>query len=290
MRLIACALFPLVLTAAPLAAAQTHAADDWARYPVASEVQLRGVAAVVRVTPQARPDVAMAVTNPGPLPDPELRRAGNRLIIDGRQRHAGGCRGNQHDFSVSVPGHGRLNASQLPVIELRVPREVVLSIAGAVQVRMGAAQSANVTISGCGDAELESVVGEADLTVAGASAVRLYQAGSARVVIAGAGGVELGAVLEGLTASIAGAGDLAAARVDGPTSLAIQGAGDVNIRDGRASVLTVVIAGAGDVVHNGEAERLDVTIVGAGDVRVRRVEGEIKRRVLGGGDVIVSQR
>lgn len=288
MRLIACAVFPLVLMAGASAYAQP-APEDWSRYPVATEVQLRDLAAVVRVTPQPRADVALALINPGPLPDPELRISRNRLIVDGKQRRAGGCRGEREDFSINVPGHGRLRADQLPIVEIRVPENVVLSASGALRVNVGAAQSANVTIAGCGNADIEAVAGAADLTVAGAGNVRLFQAGSARVTIAGAGDVELGAVLEGLTASIAGAGELAAARVDGPTSLAVQGAGDVTIRDGRADVLTVVIAGAGDVTHNGEVDRLDVTIVGAGDVRVRRVEGEINRRVLGGGAVIVNQ-
>jgi hypothetical protein len=300
MRSIICALVPLALFASATAAAQPGPpappapppAADWARYPAASEVQLRDLAAIVRVTPQDRADVALVIVNPGPLPDPELRISRNRLIVDGNQgRSLRACRGDgAADFSVEVGRYGRLRAVQLPQIEIRVPRAAVVSAAGAVSLRIDAAETAQVTIAGCGNAEIESVEGEADLTVAGASALRLFHAGSAKVAIAGSGDVQLGAVLEGLAVSIAGAGDLVAQRVDGPTNVAIQGAGDVLIREGRAAPMTVVIAGAGDVVHNGLIERLDVTIVGAGDVRVRRVEGEINRRVLGGGDVIVSQR
>jgi hypothetical protein len=298
MRLIACALFPLALLSsatafaqpAPPAAPRPRAAEDWARYPAATEVQLRDLAAIVRVTPQARNDVALAIVNHGPLPDPELRISGNRLIVDGKQRRVRSCDGERDAFTVQLARQGRLRADQLPLIELRVPRAAIVSASGAVSLHVGAADSARIVVAGCGDAELESVSGEADITVAGASALRLNQAGSARIAIAGSGDVEIGAILDGLTASIAGAGDLAAQRVDGPTNLAVQGAGDIVIRSGRAELLTVAIAGAGDVVHNGSAERLDVTLLGAGDVRVRRVDGEINRRVLGGGEVIVSQR
>ncbi len=288
MRLIACALVPFALLAAP-ASAQTG--SDWARYPAAREVQLRDLAAIVRVVPQARDDVALIIAHPGALPAPELRVSGNRLIVDGKlRRNVRSCDGEGDDFEVEIAGRGTLRGRQLPVIEIRVPRAAVVSSSGAVSLRVGNAASAHVTLSGCGDAEIESVEGEANLTVAGISAVRLFQAGSARVAVAGAGDVEIGAVLNGLTASIAGAGDLTAQRVDGPTSIAVQGAGDVTIRDGRADVLTVVVAGAGDVIHNGSARQLDATVVGAGDVRVRRVEGEVNRRVLGGGEVVVSQR
>jgi hypothetical protein len=291
MRLSACVIVFFALLAAPAAAQPRPAEGDWARYPAAREVQLRDLAAIVLVTPQAREDVALVITNPGPLPNPDLRLSGNRLIVDGKQRrNVRSCDGERDEFEVVLSGRGRLGARQLPVIEIRVPRAAVVSASGAVSLRVGAAESAQITVSGCGDAEIESVAGEADITVAGNSSVRLYQAGSARIAIAGAGDVEIGAVLAGLTASIAGAGDLSAQRVDGPTNLAVQGAGDVHIRDGRADVLTIVIAGAGDVVHNGSARQLDATIVGAGDVRVRRVDGEINRRVLGGGEVIVSQR
>lgn len=289
MRLIACALMPIALFASGAASAQTPA-ENWGRYPAATEVQLRDLAAIVRVTPQARDDVALAIVNSGPLPDPELRISGNRLIVDGKQRRVRSCSGEREEFRADLGRHGRVRADQMPFIEIRVPMAAVVSASGAVQLQVGQAETANITVAGCGDADIEGVAGEADVTVAGAGTLRLAQAGSLRIAIAGAGDVQIGAVLEGLTASIAGAGDLAAQRVDGPTNLAVQGAGDVVIRDGRAELLTVVIAGAGDVVHNGSAERLDVTVVGAGDVRVRRVEGEINRRVLGGGEVIVSQR
>lgn len=288
MRLFSSCLVMLALAAAP-AAGQPDA--SWVRYARASEVLLRDVAGFVRVTPEDRGDVAVRIVNSGPLRTPEAHVSGDRLIVDGRlRRQIRSCRVRGADgFEVQTRRDGRLTDAQLPVFELRVPRNAVVAASGAVRLWVGPSETARVRLDGCGDADVERVAGEADIAVSGAPDVRVYDAGSATVSLAGAGDVTLGVVRSGLTLSIAGAGDVVAARVDGPTSIAVQGAGDVLIRDGRATTLSVAVAGAGDVTHNGVAERLDAAILGAGDVRVRRVEGEVTRRVLGGGDVIVGR-
>jgi hypothetical protein len=264
-------------------------AHHWARYD-ASEVTLRDVAALVRVRPENRGDVAVSIVNAGQLPAPELRVSRGRLVIDGKlRRQIRSCRVNGNDFEVVTSRQGRLHTAQLPVIELRVPEHAVVSAGGAVRLHLAPAETAEVALSGCGDADIVSVAGAANIAVSGAGDLRLYDAGQAEVRVAGAGDVVLGVVRSGLTVSIAGAGDFTAARADGPTNIALTGAGDVTIRDGRATTLSVMIAGAGDVTHNGSAERLDAVIVGGGDVRVRSVSGEVSRRVLGGGEVVVGR-
>jgi hypothetical protein len=276
----------LAQTDAP--AAPTSVARQWARYD-ADEVVIRDAAALVRVTPEDRADVALSIVNEGRLPSPEVRVSRGRLMIDGTlRRQIRSCRVNGNDFEVVTSRQGRLHGRELPVIEVRVPRHAVVAAGGAVRLHLAPAASANVRLDGCGDADIVRVDGEADVSLAGAPDLRLYEAGSAEVRVAGSGDVVLGVVRDGLTVSIAGAGDLTAARADGPTNIALQGAGDVVIRDGRASTLSVAIAGAGDVIHNGSAERLDAVILGAGDVRVRAVSGEVSRRVLGGGEVVVG--
>ncbi len=279
---------PAMAQTAP--AAPASVAENWLRYPDARQVQLRDVAAIVRVTPESRSDVAVAIVNHGPLPNPEIRISGNRLIIDGElRRRIRSCRADGDNFEVEVSRYGRLRNRDLPVIEVRLPQHAEVSAGGAVRLYMAAAESAKVRLDGCGDADLVRVEHEADIAVSGSPDLRLYDAGTATVAVAGAGDVVLGVVREGLTLSIAGAGDIVAARADGPTNIAVQGAGDVTIRDGRASTLSVVLTGAGDVTHNGSAQTLDVVILGAGDVRVREVSGAVNRRVLGGGDVIVGR-
>jgi hypothetical protein len=269
--------------------APASVARQWARYD-AAEVTIRDVAALVRVTPENRADVALSIVNEGRLPSPEVRVRNGRLVIDGRlRRQIRSCHVDGNDFQVVTSHQGRLHGADLPVIELRVPQHAVVAAGGALRLHLAPAESANVRLSGCGDADIVRVEGAAEVSVAGAPDLRLYEAGSAEVSVAGAGDVMLGVVRSGLTVSVAGAGDFTAARADGPTNIALQGAGDVIIRDGRASTLSVAIAGAGDVIHNGSAERLDAVIVGAGDVRVRQVTGEVSRRVLGGGEVVVGR-
>ena len=271
-------------------AGPASAQEHWLRYPGMTEVQLRDVAAIVRVLPESRADIGVSISNTGPLPAPEIRSQRQRLIIDGDlRRQIRSCRTLEGGgFEVNVGRRGVLRNEQLPTITLRVPLDVVLAAGGGVQLHMARADAARVSLDGCGDADLEGVTGEADISIAGAPNFRLYEAGEATVSVAGGGDVTLGVVHRGLTVSIAGAGDVVVARADGPTSIAVQGSGDVVIRDGRAAPFSVSIVGAGDVSHEGVAERLDVAIIGAGDVRVARVEGEVTRRIIGAGDVIVG--
>ena len=279
---------PALAQTPPVPTAPT--AHVWQRYADAREVQLRDVAAIVRIVPENRTDIALAIVNDGPLRDPEVRVRGERLTVDGKMRgQIRSCRVRGQDFEVITARNGRLNGAQLLVIDVRVPQNAIVSAGGAVRLHMGPSQSARVHLGGCGEADIERVADAAEIAIAGAPDLRLYEAGAATISVAGSGDVVLGVVRDGLTASIAGAGDLTVARADGAIEIAVQGAGDVVIRDGHATTMTVAIAGAGDVVHNGSADRLDAAIVGAGDVRVRRVDGQVTRRVLGVGEVIVGR-
>lgn len=301
MRLVeaSCAAFLAAVLLAGSAWAQTgeppaeHAghARTLTRFAAATEVQLRDIAAYVRVIPENRGDVAVGFVNEGALGAPGYRVSRRRLIIDGKlRRQIRDCRVNgAEEFSVQTSRQGRLSDAQLPTIELRVPQRVVLAVSGAVRLHVGPAQSARIRLDGCGDADIVRVEDEADVTISGSQDVRLYQAGTATVSVAGAGDVVAGVVRDGLTLSMAGSGDFVASRADGATTIAIQGSGDALIRDGRATSLSVVIAGGGDVTHNGSAQTLDAVILGGGDVRVRRVDGEISRSVLGGGEVTVGR-
>lgn len=256
----------------------------------ATEVQVVNAVGFVRVVPENRSDIALAIVNPGPLTAPRVRVVRGRLIVDGQlRRRVRACRaGAEGRFDVEVTRVGRLHAQQLPTYELRVPQNAVVSTGGAIRLHVLRSERARIRVEGCGDADIDAVATDADISLSGSPDLRMYEANTATVSVAGAGDVTIGVVRSGLTASIAGAGDLVASRVDGPTNIAVQGAGDVTIREGRATVLSIAIAGAGDVVHNGSAQRLDAAVFGAGDVRVRRVDGPITRRVLGVGDVIVG--
>lgn len=277
----------LGLAFASAVAAQPPApAAVWRTY-AAGEVQLRDLAAIVRVVPEERRDIAARVTNNGPLQAPDLRVSRGRLIIDGAL-HRVTCSGDDEDFSVNV-NRRRVRAAALPHIELRVPSDVVISSEGAAQISVAPARSVRVHLVGCSEGNFERVRDNADISIAGGSGdLHVVEAGSAAVQVAGGGDVMLGAIRSGLDVSVAGSGDVLVGRADGPTNIAIQGSGDVQIRAGRATTLTVAIAGSGDVAHLGSAERLDASIIGSGDVSVARVSGEVSRRVLGSGEIVVA--
>jgi hypothetical protein len=285
---LALAMLTVSATAQPAAAPR---AQTLARFSDATSVQLRDVAAFVRIIPENRADIAVGFVREGVLRAPEYRVSRRRLIVDGKlRRQIRGCRVSGADgFEVQTRRQGTLSADQLPVIELRVPQNAIVSASGAVRMHVAPAQSATIRLDGCGDADIVRVENEAEVAVSGTQDLRLYEAGSATIALAGAGDITVGVLRNGLTLSVAGAGDFEGARIDGPTTIAIQGAGDVDIRDGRATNLSVAIYGGGDVTHNGSAQELDAVILGGGDVRVRRVDGDVNRRVLGGGEVTVGR-
>jgi hypothetical protein len=303
MRLIA--ILSCALLAAPLAAAQTPptppvapvaptftlTAPSYARYERATEVQLRDVVAYVRVRPENRSDISVAVINTGPLAAPRFRMSGRRLIVDGGlRRQIRDCQvDGANGFEVRTARNGVLRGNQIPTIELRVPQNAVVAAGGAVRLRMAPALAATVRVDGCGDADIERVAESAEISISGSPDVRVFDVGELEAALAGAGDMNVGLVRAGLTVSVAGSGEFAAARVDGETNIALQGSGDVLIRDGRATTLSIAIAGSGDVTHNGTAESLDAAIFGSGDVRVRSVEGETSRSVIGSGEVIVGR-
>jgi hypothetical protein len=264
---------------------------SWSRYPNASEVVLRNVAAYVRVRPEDRSDVAIAIVNHGPLAAPTIRRSGPRLIVDGRQRgQIRGCTvSGAAAFEVELARAGRLSGARLPIIELRVPERAFVNVTGAARVHVGSAESAKIGLDGCGDVDIERVEGDAEISVSHDATMRIYDVGDLVAVVAGEGSIGAGIVRDSLTVSIAGPGRFNAARADGPTSFVIQGPGEATVRDGEAEELSVVINGPGKVTHNGTAESLDVFIVGGGEVRVRDVEGQISRRVIGGGEVYIGR-
>jgi Putative auto-transporter adhesin, head GIN domain len=282
---------PLAPVPTARAAAPPPADLQWRSYADAREVLLRNVAAIVRVMPENRRDVAFATLNSGPLEALQPRLAGSRLIIDGGLAHKiQSCRERRgDDFAVSVARRGWVEEAALPIIYLRVPQDVQLQAGGAVSLWMTPAQSAHVGLSACGEADFERIAGASEFAVSGqVMNLRVYDVGSGEFSVANSGDVSIGLVRNGLTVSVAGSGDVNALRVDGPIQIAVQGSGDIDIRDGRASIMSVAVMGTGDVNFGGEAERLDAAVFGTGDVHVRRVSGDVSRRVFGPGEVTVG--
>ncbi|MGA0604349.1 GIN domain-containing protein [Caulobacter sp. KR2-114] len=125
-----------------------------------------------------------------------------------------------------------------------------ISQTGSGDTRTGTAGSALLRISGSGDIatkalrgglqavstgsggiRVSQVDGPLDIKVVGAGDVRAQdgQVGAMKVSIAGAGGVEFGGVAQSLDASIIGSGGVRVARVTGPVTRHLLGAGAVHI-------------------------------------------------------------
>ena len=108
--------------------------------------RVRDAAAIVRVIPEDRANVAIAIENPGHAPTPVVEQREGEVIVDGRMaRRIHGCRS---DGSVRLDGYGALSRAELPTITIRTPRDVTVKLGGAVQAEIGPAQTVDLAVSG----------------------------------------------------------------------------------------------------------------------------------------------
>lgn len=305
---------PQVEVAPGSLAAAVYAADS---------VDIRHAAAIVRVTPEDRADVEIAIENPGRTPMPAIRLAGSRLEVDGRlQGRILNCRG---DGGVDLLGYGGVSAAELPVITLRVPRAVNLDVDGALTTEIAAADSVELDASGCGASTVADVTGLLRIDNSGSGRVNAGAAGSADLDLAGSGEVALGAVqgglrvdmagsakvraaaAGGLEADMAGSGEIDLTRLTGALNIDSAGSGDVAIGGGAATTVDISLAGSSSVrapalsaqradieiagsgnVELGAVGDLDVEVMGSGNVRVASVSGRNRQSIMGSGDVTIG--
>ncbi|MGE0046097.1 MAG: hypothetical protein AB7J28_10290 [Hyphomonadaceae bacterium] len=247
---------------------------------------MRDAAALLAVTAEDREDIAVNIEQRGPLPEPRLRRSGDRLIVDGRVGRVRGCDAED----VTLARHGRLTYSQLPIVRVRMPRDAVISISGAVKSHIGPTQSARIALATCADTVLGDVAGPLNLALAGNGNVRGGAVERAELRAAGSGAVTLGAIEQGLIVSIFGSSSVRTGPVrSGDVRIAVQGSGDVIMGGGRSDAMTIFVGGAGEVIFPGAARSLDAVVAGSGDIVVGSVTGPVTRRIAGGGDVIIGR-
>lgn len=144
--------------------------------------------------------------------------------------------------SISLTGAGTITAAGLDTDTL----DVSVSGVGDVYI-IGRAKYTSVSVSGAGNARLESL-----------------RTGELTINVTGAGNAVVSASRT-LEARISGAGDITATGKATDVSVRISGAGDFKGHDLEAVNATVDIAGVGSV-HIGVNETLDVSISGLGDV------------------------
>jgi hypothetical protein len=255
-------------------------------------------AARVLIIPEPRSDILIHV-DPGRsgLPPLRSRTDGDVTVLDGGLVTGLGpfgfvmttyCQGSGDRARVRVPGHGAIALQDLPVVTARVPQTVRIAAGPAVFGEIGRAEALEFSNAGCGDWRVGDVRGPIKLSLSGSGDLRGGAARDAIVRISGSSDVSLGAVSALLT-RLSGSGDVRAARVDGPVSIHIVGSGDVLVDGGRATTLSVIIAGSGDLRFRGTAQSLSATIAGSGDVDVAHVAGPVIKRIAGSGEVNVGR-
>lgn len=289
-----------------VAAAVALAGPALARSP---EVEVRDAVARVVVIVEDRADVGVEIEqgNSG-LPEVTVRRRGDQVRIEGglgRGRVAGlrlggdrigSCRSGPADArqpgegaSVEVSRLGRINVSDAPLIVIRSPRSVDLSVRGAVYGAVGrGATEIELGNGGCGDWTVANTE-DLSISMAGSGSVRAGTSSRLEVSVAGSGEVRAGAT-RNLDVSIAGSGDVWVAEANGPVDVSIAGSGDVVVAGGQVGAVDVSIAGSGDVDIRATAASVDASIMGSGDVRVAGVTGQVDRAIMGSGSITIGER
>lgn len=272
------------------------------------EVEVRDAVARVVVIVEDRTDVGVEIEQGSSgLPALELRRRGDQIRIDGglgRGRvaglHLGGdrigrCRSGPADArqpgegaSVEVSRLGRINLADAPLIVIRTPRTVDLSVGGAVYGAVGrGATTVDLGNAGCGDWTVANT-GDLSISMAGSGSVRAGTSSRLEVSVAGSGEVRA-ATTQNLEVNVAGSGDVWVAAANGPVEVNIAGSGDVVVAAGQIGALNVSIAGSGDVDIRTTVASVDASIMGSGDVRVAGATGAVERSIMGSGSVTVGE-
>ncbi len=313
-------------TAAPLLATAALAAVLAAAAPAlaAPGVQVENAAARLVVIPEARSDVSVTVTRSSmDLPLPQIRREGDRMVVDGGLRgRINGCGSvNMNIFGamrhrpgepspgqrVNIRGIGQVPVERLPVITVHVPLDASVAAADAVWGEVGPTDRLHLAKAGCGDFRVADVRGDFDLASNGSGDTAIGRAGRVRAQLSGSGdltGADVGGDVDlniagsadarfarvggGVAVAIAGSGDLKAAEIHGPLNVTLAGSGGVRIDGGRAPSAAVRVTGSGDVNFGGEAGSLSVQSYGSGDIHVARVTGPVAKVVHGSGEITIG--
>lgn len=252
-------------------------------------VELRGLAARVKVVPEARSDVQVALLHATARLPVQIRRLGDHVYVTGDvSRRIHGCRNAAGARSVLIWGRGAVGYDDLPLILIRTPPAVRVQAGDAVFGDIGHAASVDLTNKGCGDWTIGDVTGLLRLNQAGSGESRAGSAGSAHLSAAGSGGITAGAIAAGLDALSSGSGDITIASVHGDVDARVAGPGNITLTSGSVTTMSASIAGSGAVTLHGVAGSLRASIAGSGDIRVGRVTGTVSKQVFGSGVVKVG--
>lgn len=298
MRLVYLTAASLCVLAAP-AAAETYNATG---------ARLEYVAAHLTVIPEDRANVDVSVTRGNDrLPAPTVRVDGERVVIDGGLRNRlNGCMTIMNSTQVRVRGIGNVNTNELPRITLRVPRNLNLSIGGAVWTDIGASSGGSVAHNGCGDTSVGAVSGDLDIALNGSGDVGVTRVGGelhaalngsgslditradgdAELRLNGSGDLRVGPVGGAVDALLAGSGALRVERARSAL-VQLQGSGDVDVGD-VAGMIDARLGGSGAIDLGSAGEGARITLNGSGDIDAGAVHGALRANLSGSGSIDVA--
>jgi Putative auto-transporter adhesin, head GIN domain len=252
----------------------------------AASVEIKDAVARVTVVPEDRGDIKVEITSAHRDLPLSVRTFGDRAIVDGNlDRRIRGCLSGG---GVRVSRLGTVAWADMPRVVIHTPRDVKVRASGAVFGSAGRSASFDLANAGCGDWTVANVEGELTISQAGSGTTRAGTSGAAKLRIAGSGDTTAGAVRGGLDVNVAGSGDVRVASVSGPLDIHVAGSGNVTVAEGRATRMTVAVAGSGDVEFGGSADSLKARVAGSGDIRAKAVTGEISKAVVGSGNIIIG--
>ena len=87
--------------------------------------------------------------------------------------------------------------------------------------------------------------------------------------------------------TIEGGGDVILAAIEGRADLSIQGAGLIQVHEGRIDDLVCSISGAGTIEVGGQVHSAKTSISGAGTIDLAHVSGQLDRMITGAGEILV---
>ncbi len=283
---------------AVVAAASPAAAKD------GPSVQIEHAVARVVVIVEDRADIGVEIEQGvSGLPAVRVRRSGNDLRIEGGLR--GGMFGNSairnchsgpenarqpgEGASVEVRQVGTVNISDAPLIVIRTPRMVAVSVkSGAVFGAVGrGASSIELANQGCGDWTVANTAGDLSLSLMGSGDMRAGTSRRLEANIMGSGNISAGAT-GAIEANVMGSGDINAVRADGPVEANIMGSGSITVRGGDVGSVEANIMGSGEINIPGAVASLEVSIPGSGEVNVGSVAGPVSRSIMGSGEVTIG--
>lgn len=250
----------------------------------ADSVTVRDIAAIVTVTAEDRGDVAVTINGGAGLNVVRPVLEGDTLVLDGGYRRSRGCQSKEGGLHVEIGGRS-VSASELPQITLKMPRDVRMSVSGAVSTTIGDAGLADLNLNSCADTRIGALSGDLDANLAGSGDLIVAAVGGQSTVsIAGSGGVVLTKAND-VEANVAGSGSTRLDTLTGDLKASIAGSGDLRVGAGQVGEAELSVAGSGDIRIDAPIDVLDAEVVGSGQVKVGPVREVRKQSVWGSGEI-----